>query len=170
MFLTHNASDTLSKYKQDLIGKAKLFNEAPSSCLSCLTKTTVPAACVYQCVSVNSQLPAPIFLLSSNRLCVCVCVCSSTALQHHDNHMDLHGPGVRPCDLSGHHHLQETARLHFTTLPIAAVCGTLSYTTLSCLSVCNVACDEHCVNCISTLATCTLVFGESKMRVRLSSV
>lgn len=59
-----------------------------------------------------------------------VCSCSSSALQHHDHHLDLHGAGVWPGRLPGRHHLQETARLHFTTLPVAAVCGTLSYATL----------------------------------------
>lgn len=59
-----------------------------------------------------------------------LCAPSSPALQHHDHHLDLHGSGVGAGGLPRHHHLQETARLHFTTLPIAAVCGTLSYATL----------------------------------------
>lgn len=52
---------------------------------------------------------------------------SPKALQHHQRRLDLHGAGVRPPRLPRHRHLQETARLHFTTLPLAAVCGTLSY-------------------------------------------
>lgn len=96
-----------------------------------------------------------------------VCLCSSSTLQYHDNYMDLHGPGVRPGHLSGHHHLQETARLHFTTLPIAAVCGTLSYTTIPCLSLCNVACDQHpvCTVFLPAFATYSICckFNESKV-------
>lgn len=84
--------------------------------------------CVHVWVGANFQLSVTPFLQLTRWLCVYVF--SSHALQHHDHHLDLHGPGVRPGHLSGHHHLQETARLHFTTLPIAAVCGTLSYTTL----------------------------------------
>lgn len=53
---------------------------------------------------------------------------SSKALQHHERRLDLLGAAVRPLGLPRHHHLQETARLHFTTLPLAAVCATLSYT------------------------------------------
>lgn len=135
--------DRLSKCKQDWLENGEplycsskflfiLFNQVPSTCLLCLP--------VF--VSVNSLL----LMAACLTLLVCVCVCvylySSSALQHHDHHLDLHGPGVRPGHLSGHHHLQETARLHFTTLPIAAVCGTLSYTTLSCLYLCNVACGQ----------------------------
>lgn len=109
------------------------------------------------CVCVNCE---HLWQRSLSQHTVFVCLCSSFALQHHDHHLDLHGPGVWSGHLSGHHHLQETARLHFTTLPISAVCGTLSYTTLTTMPLCVVSFDQisH-VHCIS-LSCCHLKMWE----------
>lgn len=138
---------------------ARLFNKAPNFCLSCLTNDTLPATCVYQCLCL-CKLWAFVAAFPQLTHTVFVGLCSSFALQHHDHHLDLHGPGVWSGHLSGHHHLQETARLHFTTLPISAVCGTISYTTLTTMPLCVVSFDQISrVRCIS-LSCCHLKMWE----------
>lgn len=80
----------------------------------------------------QEELGLPLSALSS--------ASSSKALRHRERRVDLRGAAVRPPRLPRHRRLQETARLHFTTLPLAAVCGTLSYV-LS-VSLCRLACDS----------------------------
>lgn len=103
------------------------------------------------------------------QLTACWCVSSSSALQHHDHHLDLHGPADRPRRLPGHRHLQETARLHFTTLPIAAVCATLSLL-LYRASVCDVSCDLN-LPCDALLSDFIHMWflAAAEMKVRLQS-
>lgn len=110
--------------------------------LGCHCYISVPPQCSLSeqgCTCVITLLTLMKNLLVAN-LCstgLCALVSDSpTAPQHHDHHLDLHGPAVRRGHLLGHLHLQETARLHFTTLPVAAVCGTLSLHSSNVFSCC----------------------------------